>query len=97
MFNWIAEQIEWVKSFLSEESGKGSSKRIMGVGVVIVFLIAYLRIALATQVIEDIPTNWALFIGSVIGLGTIDKIATGYVAKTTGKTNGTAPPKAEGT
>lgn len=71
---WIERQIEWAKSFLSEPSGKGSSKRAMSVGVVVVFLIAYLRISLETQRMEDMPINWSLMIAGIIGLGILDKL-----------------------
>ena len=67
--NWIAKQIEWFKSFLSEENGTGSSKRLMGFLVVLAFLFSYLKTSLITQKVEDIPLNWAFMVAAILGLG----------------------------
>lgn len=77
--NWLWHQWEWIKGFLSEESGKASSKRLASLAVVTVFLVAYLRVAIALikdnqPEIRDIPEGWAWMIGGIIGLGVIDKI-----------------------
>lgn len=69
MFKWIATQIEWIKSFLSEDSGVGSSKRLMGLLVILAFLFSYIKTTLFNNKIEDIPTNWAFTIAAIIGLG----------------------------
>lgn len=65
-------QIEWVKSFLSDPSGKGSSKRASGIAVIAVFLIAYLKIALVQKDLLDIPATWAFLIAGIIGLGIVN-------------------------
>jgi len=69
MFKWIAAQIEWLKSFLSEDSGLGSSKRLMGFLVVLAFLFSYVKTTLFNNKVEDIPINWAFTIAAIIGLG----------------------------
>jgi hypothetical protein len=66
---WIAQQIEWFKSFLSEENGLGSSKRVMGFLVVLAFLFSYIKTTLTNQKLEDIPLNWAFMVAAIIGLG----------------------------
>lgn len=66
---WIAQQIEWFKSFLSEENGAGSSKRLMGFLVVLAFLFSYIKTTLISQKLEDIPLNWAFMVAAIIGLG----------------------------
>jgi len=71
---WVKDQVDWAKSFFNEPSGKASNKRLIGAGVVLVFLIAYLRIALATSSITDIPSNWSFLIAGILGLGIIDKV-----------------------
>jgi hypothetical protein len=69
MFKWIVAQIEWLKSFLSEDNGLGSSKRLMGFLVVLAFLFSYVKTTLFNNKVEDIPINWAFTIAAIIGLG----------------------------
>jgi len=69
MFKWVAAQIEWLKSFLSEDNGLGSSKRLMGFLVVLAFLFSYVKTTLFNNKVEDIPINWAFTIAAIIGLG----------------------------
>ena len=69
MFKWIGTQIEWLKSFLSEETGLGSSKRLMGFLVILAFLFSYVKTTLYNNKIEDIPVNWAFAIAAIIGIG----------------------------
>lgn len=79
--DWLKAQIEWIKSFFNEPNGKASSKRLVSVAVVAVFLIAYLRVGIALikngqPDIPDIPMNWSFMIAGIIGLGIIDKSIT---------------------
>lgn len=69
MLKWIATQIEWLKGFLSESDGTGSSKRLMGFLVVLAFLFSYIKTTLFNNRMEDIPVNWAFMIAAIIGLG----------------------------
>lgn len=73
LFAWIEVQLEWLKSFLSEADGKGSSKRVIGVLTVIAFLFAYIKTALVNNKVEDIPFTWALLIAGIIGLNIYDR------------------------
>ncbi len=74
--NWIKQQIEWVKSFLSEkktdngEIGKGSSKRLFMLLVISVFLIQYSKITWETKQLTDMPMNWSVVILCILGFGT---------------------------
>ena len=70
---WLNEQIEWLKGFFSEPSGKGSSKRLISFLVVIFFLVAYFKTTMKTETIVDIPDMWAFLISGIIGLGILDK------------------------
>lgn len=67
-FTWIAEQIEWIKSFLQESDGKGSMKRLVMLLISITFLNGYNKISILNEEIADVPTNWALLLASIIGL-----------------------------
>lgn len=73
---WIRTQIEWIKSFVSEPSGKASIKRLISIAVVAAFLQSYLKVAYATMKIEDIPSNWMMLIAGIIGLHILDKFVT---------------------
>lgn len=69
MFKWINEQIQWLKMFLSDKDGLASSKRLMSFLVILAFLQSYIRVSFTTNTLQDIPTNWALLIPMLIGLG----------------------------
>ena len=75
--NWLKEQIEWFKSIFSEESKKGSMKRIIMAFVTISFVVSYMKVMIVTQSLLDIPMNWMLLIAGMLGLG----IADNYVKK----------------
>lgn len=68
MLLWLDKQFDWLKSFLSEKDGKGSNKRLISVVVITVFAISYLKIAIPSEELIDIPMNWAIVIGYLIGL-----------------------------
>jgi len=70
---WIKKQIEWLKSFLSEESGKASIKRLIMFWISVAFIGAYVKIAVASEQITDIPSNWMFLLAGILGLGILDK------------------------
>jgi len=72
---WLTEQWNWLKSFFSEPDGKASVKRLIGFWTIAAFLFSYVRIALATQELLDMPSNWSIMILAILGLGIVDKIA----------------------
>jgi len=74
--NWFEEQLSWFKSFFNEPDGKGSNKRLLGTVIIIVFVISYMKIAIPSKILLDIPPGWAYLIAGIIGLGVIDKLMT---------------------
>lgn len=71
--NWLQKQIEWIKSFFSEhkkngEELKGSSKRVAALTVTYVFAFSYIKVALATSTIPDIPEGWRWVLLIVLGV-----------------------------
>jgi hypothetical protein len=74
MLNWLKEQIEWFKSFLSEPmngSGKiekGSTRRIAILGVTYTFVYTYIKTSFETKAMPDIPDMWVLLILVVLGV-----------------------------
>ncbi len=85
--NYFSTQVEWLKGFLSDPNGKASSKRGISVASVVVFLVAYLKIALATTTLIDIPPTWAVMILGILGLG-IYSNRTDYKSLLNGNGNG---------
>ena len=73
---WLAEQWNWLKSFLSEPDGKASVKRLISAWVTVSFIFSYVKISLANSDITDIPMNWSIIIAGIIGLGIVDKFVT---------------------
>lgn len=81
MGTWINKQIDWIKSFYEEESGKGSHKRLIGTFVVLAFIVPYFRVSIQTLSLTEIPVNWMIMIGTIIGLNIADYFVKGYVNK----------------
>jgi cobalamin biosynthesis protein CobD/CbiB len=79
--NWIVQQIEWAKSFFNEADGKASNKRLLSTAVVVAFIVPYFKVSLASQKLEDIPFNWMLTVGGIIGLNIADWAIKGYLNK----------------
>lgn len=95
---WIKDQIEWVKSFAQEPDGsKASSRRLIELGIVIVFLISYMKVSLATQTLEDMPWGWFTMIATILGMKVYSQVKSqnGNGTTTIGeekKTDPAAPP-----
>jgi hypothetical protein len=71
--SWLGEQIEWLKDFFEEtKGGKSSSRRIIEIAVVWVFLASYLKVSIATSTIQDVPWGWGILIAGILGLKTLD-------------------------
>ena len=84
---WINDQWEWAKSFLSEPINgngvqKASSKRIASTSVTFTFVFVYIKSALATNSLPEIPDTWVFILGTVLGIG-------GLIDFLKSKTNGT--------
>ena len=78
MKTWLNDQWEWLKSFLSEPINgggvqKASSKRIASLAVTWTFVFVYVKTALASNALPEIPDTWVFIIGTVLGInGLID-------------------------
>ena len=76
---WLAEQIEWLKSLVSEVLPNGqlklSHKRVISLAVVWSFIFTYARVSWDQKVVTDIPQTWALLITAILGLGIYSNIA----------------------
>ena len=73
MVKWFGKQWEWVKSFLSESIGddgiqKGSSKRVGAISVTFTFVFTYIRVALKTNTMPEIPDTWVFILAAVLGI-----------------------------
>ncbi len=71
ILKWIAAQIEWLKSFLQENNGKASMKRLIQLLIAATFLRAFFKDAELNGVINDIPENWMILLMGTIGLGIV--------------------------
>lgn len=63
---------EWLKSFLSEPDGKGSSRRIIEFALSWTFIFSYVKVALSTQALPPMDMAWVFLLGSILGLKTLD-------------------------
>lgn len=67
--------IKWFKRMMEEPDGKTSFKRVAIVSLLSTFIISYLKIAIPSQQLLDIPNNWMfLFGGAILGMGFISKM-----------------------
>lgn len=72
MSELLIRGILWLKRALEEDNGKPSFKRLVGLGVIVIFAITYMKVAIPLQQLLDIPSNWMILIGAIIlGLGFI--------------------------
>jgi len=71
--NWVAEQIEWLKSFFQEnKEGKASSRRIIELAVAWSFIFSYVRVAILSQAMPPIDIGWVVMLAGILGLKTAD-------------------------
>lgn len=78
---------EWLKSFLSDTDGRGSDHRIISLAVTWTFMFTYIRVALMTQTMPPLDIGWAVMIGGILGIKSIDtyikeKLSNGRTEKT---------------
>lgn len=75
---WLSKQWEWIKSFLSEPANgdgiqKGSNKRVAATAVTFTFVFTYLRTAMESKAMPDIPDMWVFILAAVLGItGVVD-------------------------
>ena len=86
---WIAEQWEWLKSFVSETDGKGSSRRLIELAIAWTFIFSYVRICLATVTFVPLDWTWAIMIAGILGLKSLDLLAKKKAEADSGSGNNT--------
>lgn len=77
---WLAEQIEWAKLFFADDdddtvSDGPSHKNLALLGLIFVFMVAFLKKVAVTNEIPDIPSGWQLVILAGIGITTAKSAA----------------------
>jgi hypothetical protein len=65
--SWLKDQFEWFKGFFEENNGqpnKPSHKNLAVLALVWVFIVAYMRVLVATEavILPDIPSGWKEFL-----------------------------------
>ena len=95
---FFREQLEWLKGFFDEDEKatyhdeyghNPSHKNLIGIGVILVFSVAFLKkVAIAPEV-PDIPPGWQLVILGVLGIRALQSGATALLKSKTG--NGQYP------
>ncbi len=60
--------LNFIKSFFCDKSGKGSSKRIVIYAIVFTFCFSYIKVALSTQTFTDIGIIWATLLAALSGI-----------------------------
>lgn len=89
---WIEKQIDWLKTFVQEPDGKGSSRRLIQLIIAVTFLRAYFKVTMINEEIVDVPEYWMYLLCATIGLGIIGNY---YHKKDPNKTTGTLKGKVE--
>jgi hypothetical protein len=90
MKQYIKQQIEWLKLFFAEDKlpTSPSHKNLIGIVLVAVFAIAFLKKIAGSPDIPDIPAGWQLVILGLLGIRSI-QAATEKFIETKSKENGT--------
>jgi hypothetical protein len=76
---WLNNQFEWFKGFFEENNGqpnKPSHKNLLSLAVVSLFIIAYVRVLVATSSLQliDIPNNWQQLLLGILLIRSIQSI-----------------------
>lgn len=76
---WLANQFEWAKGFFEETAGqanKPSHKNLVVLAAMWVFLVAFLKVVVATAAkeIPDIPANWLTFFVAALGIRAVQSV-----------------------
>jgi hypothetical protein len=76
---WLKEQVEWIKSFIShnQKSGEPQKGKIQSVAIAAViwtFCFTYIRVSWNEKSITDVPEIWAMLIAYVIGAKIYDSM-----------------------
>jgi len=97
---WLQKQLEWLKAFFDDDANtetvdgrNPSHKNLIGLSVVAVFCIAFLKKVVSAVDVPDIPAGWQIVILGILGIravqGAIEKVADKkYSAEITRNGNG---------
>ena len=69
-FTWLAQQWEWAKLFFAEDKAPTapSHKNLIGIAMVAVFCIAFLKKVATSTEIPEIPSGWQIVILVTLGI-----------------------------
>ena len=103
--NWIEKQFEWIKGFFDEDDKADwhdayghnpSHKNLIGIAMIVIFAITYLKKIAAVDEIPDIPPGWQLVILGILGIRALQSGASAYIKSKNGNGNGsTLPPNGD--
>jgi hypothetical protein len=67
---WWMNQLEWCKGFFMTDGNPNlpSHKNLIGIAVVAVFLIAYMKKLVGASELPDIPSGWQLVLLGILGI-----------------------------
>jgi len=90
MKKFLTNQLNWIKSFLSESPDgngmvKGSSKRLAAVAVTFTFVYVTLGEYSSKGVIPEIPESWQWVLFIVLGVTGMGDLAKNYLSKKNAK------------
>lgn len=71
--------IQWLQSFLSDETGKGSSRRIIELAVTWTFIFSYVKVALYTQTLPTLDIGWVLLLAGILGIKSVSDYYQGKI------------------
>jgi hypothetical protein len=77
MKEYIKLQIEWLKLFFSEDKAPcaPSHKNLIGITLIVVFSIAYLKKTIGATEMPDIPVGWQLVVLGILGIRALQSAA----------------------
>lgn len=76
MKQYLKDQIEWVKLFFSEDKAPSapSHKNLLGIVLVTIFAIAFLKKVAGSPDVPDIPAGWQLVILGMLGIRSVQSL-----------------------
>ena len=85
--NWFDEQLSWLKSFFDNDdihtldaSGHNpDSKNLLGIALVIIFAVAFLKKVATSPDMPDIPGGWQIVILGILGIRALQSGTTAYL------------------
>jgi hypothetical protein len=87
MREFIKDQISWCKLFFAEDKvpNAPSHKNLLGITLVVIFAVAFLKKISGSPDIPDIPSGWQLVILGILGIRSIQSAVESIAEKKYGK------------